>query len=97
MNPTENTVPALTVGSKVRVVKGCNARRVTKGATVIIKAIEPLGADYGHQVKVTLWFQNSFLAGKTLSFYVRHANRISDVIVGMNDGRPEHRIEVCRV
>lgn len=96
MTTTENTAPALVVGTKVVIAKGCNARGVTKGATAVVKAVEPLGADYGHSVKVTLWFQNSSLSGKTLAFYARHANRLSDAIVGMNDGRPEHRIEVRR-
>lgn len=90
-----NTTP-IAVGTKVIITKGCKAREVTKGATAVVKAVEPLGAEYSHSVKVTLWFQNSFLSGKTLAFYARHPNRLADAIIGLNDGRPEHRIEVRR-
>jgi hypothetical protein len=90
------TLDPITVGTRVVISKGCKAREVTKGATAVIKAVEALGADYSHAVKVTLWFQNSFLAGKTLSFTARHMNRLSDPIIGMNDGNPLHRIEIRR-
>ena len=96
MTTTENTTSPLVVNGRVVITKGCKARGVTKGATAVVKAVEPLGADYGHSVKITLWFQNSFLAGKTFSFFARHPNRLSDPIVGMNDGNPTHKIEVRR-
>jgi hypothetical protein len=87
----------LAVGMRVRIEKGCNARGVTKGSTAVIKAIEPLGADYSHHVKVVLYFLNSMLSGKTVVFYARHPNRLSDPIVALNDGRIEHRIDVRRL
>jgi hypothetical protein len=86
----------LAVGSKIIIEKGCNARGVTKGASATIKAVEPLGAEYGYAVRVTLGFLNTFLSGKTISFYVRHENRLKDAFVNMNDGRPEHKITVRR-
>lgn len=93
---TAPALPALTVGARVRIEKGCNAREVVKGTTAQIKSITALGAEYSHAVRVTLFFVNGRLSGRTLTFYARHMNRLSDVIVGMNDGRPEHRIEVRR-
>lgn len=85
---------ALTIGSKVKITKGCNARSVTKGATAVIKAVEPLGAEYGHQVKVSLYFLNSFASGKTMAFYARHPNRLADPEVRLNDGNPSHTVVV---
>jgi len=97
MNSATNTVLAsIAPTSRVFVTKGCKSRGVTKGSTAIVKTVESLGAEYGHNVKVTLYFVNSFLSGKTLAFYVRHVNRLGDASIAMNDGRPENRIEVRR-
>jgi hypothetical protein len=93
---TTPALPALTAGARVRIEKGCNGRDVVKGTTAQIKSITPLGADYSHKVQVVLYFLNGRLSGKTVVFYARHTNRLSDVFVAMNDGRPEHRIEVRR-
>lgn len=84
----------LAVGSKVRITKGCTARSVTKGATAVVKAVEPLGAEYGHQVKVSLYFLNSFASGTTMAFYARHPNRLADPEVRLNDGNPNHTVIV---
>lgn len=94
---TASVITPLTVSTRVIITKGCKSRGVTKGATAVVKAVEPLGAEYAHNVRVTLYFLNSFMSGKTVSFYARHPNRLGDVFVSMNDGRPEHRIEVRRV
>jgi len=87
----------LTVNSKVHVEKGCKARGITKGSTAQIKEITPLGAEYGHMVKVTLYFLNSFTVGKTFAFYARHINRLSDTFVNMNDGNPLHKITIRKM
>lgn len=96
MPTSTSTVAPLAVSTRVIIAKGCKARGVTKGATAVVKAVEPMGAEFGHNVRITLYFLNSFMSGKTVSFYARHINRLGDVFVSMNDGRPENRIEVRR-
>jgi hypothetical protein len=93
---TTTTLPAIDTGSRVRIEKGCAARQVTKGTTAVVRAVEALGAEYSHSVKVTLQFVNGFGAGRVISFYARHPNRLSDAVISMNDGNPTHRIEVRR-
>ncbi len=85
---------ALTVGSTIRVEKGCKARDITKGTTAKIWAVRELGPDYSHSVAVTFTMLNGFKAGKSMTFYARHANRLSDAIVNLNDGNPLHKIMV---
>lgn len=84
----------ITVGSKVIIEKGCKAREITKGATAVVKTVEPLGADYSHACRVTLYFLNSFMSGKTVALYARHENRLGDALVTLNDGRPEHTVQI---
>jgi hypothetical protein len=93
---TSTTSPALTPGNRVTIAKGCKAREVNKGVTALVKSVTPLGPEYSHQVRVTIQLLNGFLAGRNLSFYARHPNRLSDAVVRMNDGNPLHVIEVCR-
>lgn len=94
MTTTSSTQPStstLKVGDLAVITKGCSARGITKGSTVAIKAVEALGADHSHMVKVVF----TVLRGqKTFVFYARHINRLSDDVVGMNDGNPLHRIEM---
>ena len=87
----------ITVGTKVKIEKGCKARDVSKGATAKVMLVEKMGADYSHTVKVSLFFLNTFLSGKTITFYARHENRLGDAIVNLNDGRPEHTIQIREV
>jgi hypothetical protein len=87
----------ITVGSKVRVEKGCNAVGITKGSMAQVKAIADLGPDYSHSVYVELFFLNSFASGKTFQLYARHLNRLADTFVNLNDGNPNHKITVVRV
>jgi hypothetical protein len=86
----------LSVGDRVKLVKGTKARGLDKGITVRIEAVEQLGADYSHAVKVVIKPLNGFKAGSLLAFFVRHRNRLSDPVVRMNDGNPSHTIEVVR-
>ncbi len=79
----------LTEGTRIRVIKGCNARSVSKNDTATVTHIENLGADYGHFVKVTLRFHTC-----TQSWYVRHQNRLSDIQVSLNDGNPLHKLVI---
>ena len=85
---------AITVGSKVKIEKGCNAMGITKGSTAEVKAITELGPDYSHSVRVELHFLNSFASGKTFRLYARHINRLSDTFVTLNSGVPSHKITV---
>ncbi len=89
--------PALTVGMRVRIEKGCVAREVVKGTDAEIADVKPMGADYGHCVRVQLHFLNGYKAGKSIAFFARHANRLSDAIISMNDGNPLHKIELRRL
>ena len=91
-----NTSPALTVGMKVRIEKGCKARDIAKNVTAVVTVVHALGADYSHQVRVQIKTLNGFGAGKLINLYVRHQNRLTDAIVRMNDGNPLHVIEVSR-
>jgi hypothetical protein len=83
-------------GTRVRILKGCKAREVSKGVTAVVKTVEPLGAEYAHAVRVSIQLLNGFGSGRTLNFYARHPNRLADLIVRMNDGNPLHVIEVRR-
>lgn len=93
---TSSTSPALAVGTRVRIEKGCTARGVAKGVTAYITDVTPLGADYSYSVRVTLKLLNGFSSGKSVSFFASHPNRLADAVVSMNDGNPTHRIQVVR-
>lgn len=67
---------------------------ITKGITMVVKEITPMGPDYSHTVRVVLWAMNGFEAGKSFGFWARHMNRLSDTVVRLNDGNPTHTIEV---
>ena len=79
----------LKVGSVVRITKGCSARNLRKYDLCRVLDVQPLGAEYGHFVKVVLRTN-----GNTLAFYARHMNRLSAAEVTMNDGNPLNRIKV---
>jgi hypothetical protein len=93
---TAETSQAIVAGARLLITKGCAARELPKGVTVRVLAVEPLGAEYGHSVKVRFQPVNGFKTNQTFAFYARHTNRLADPIVRMNDGRPEHTIEVRR-
>lgn len=97
MDSTTATHPALTVGTRVRIEKGCKARNIAKGTLAVVTNVAALGAEYGHNVQVTVNFLNGFQSGKTFCFYARHLNRLSDTIVNLNDGNPNHTIQLRRV
>ncbi len=84
----------LTVGSKVRIEKGCSHLGITKGSAAQIKSITEMGPDYSHSVRVELFFINSFASGKTFRLYARHINRLADASVNLNNGTPSHKITV---
>lgn len=55
------------------VVKGCPALNVAIREHWTVKEVRELGPDYGHSVSIVIE-----RAGKTLTFDVRHVNRLSD-------------------
>lgn len=79
----------LTTGSTVVVTKGCAARNVKKGQHGHVVSVRPMGPDYSHVVQVVF-----LIAGRVVTFYARHRNRLADAQVAMNDGNPLHRIAV---
>lgn len=91
------TRTTLSVGDRVRVLKGCNAREISKGITCQIREIVELGADFSHAVKVVFVRLNGFGAGKTFVMIARHINRLSDPVVSLNDGNPTHKIQIAKV
>lgn len=98
MNNAMNTsiVSPLTVGTRVRIEKGCAARGVAKNVTAQVTDVTPLGADYSYSVRVSLRLLNGFGAGKVVRLFASHPNRLADTVVNMNDGNPTHRIQVVR-
>ena len=90
-------IPApLAAGTRVQITKGCKALGIVKGTTAVVSAATPLGAEYGHSVKVVLRFVNGFKAGKSFALYARHPNRLADAIVRFNNGNPFNTVEVRR-
>lgn len=85
----------ITTNAKVIVTKGCKALAVDKGVSAQIKAIEPLGAEYNYNVRVTFYFLNGCRGGDTKVFYTRHPNRLADDNVRFNNGStPSNYFEV---
>jgi hypothetical protein len=80
--------------TRARIIKGCAARGLTKGSTIYISSIVALGADYSHSVRVNFQVLNGQSAGRSFAFYARHLNRLSDPIIGLNDGNPLHTIRI---
>jgi hypothetical protein len=79
----------LIAGDTIKIVKGCAARSVCKGTIARVVEVESLGADYGHSMRVR------FEQGRhAFTFYARHANRLADPIINLNDGNPNHTIKV---
>lgn len=83
----------ITSGVRVKILKGCKARELHKGTTWLVTAVEPLGADYSHSVRVSLQRLNGFGPDR-VALFARHSNRLADPIVSLNDGRPQNRIQV---
>lgn len=90
---TTTTAP-LTVGTIVRIVKGCLARGLRKGFTCRLEVVQPMGRDYSHMVKIRLCVLDT---GKAYGFWARHVNRLTDPVVALNDGNPNHKIQVRKV
>lgn len=93
--PTSNVATPMntpiTAGMTVTIAKGCKARDVVKGHTAKVMEVREMGAEYSHMVKLILEYR-----GRTLVFWARHKNRLSDDCIRMHDGNPFHNIEVKR-
>jgi hypothetical protein len=71
---TTKTTPALLpFPTTLIVVKGCPALNVAIREHWNVKEVRELGPDYGHSTSIVIE-----RAGKTLTFEVRHVNRLSD-------------------
>lgn len=84
----------VTIGTKVRVLKGCKPRGIAAHTTARVTAVRPLGAEFGHSVAVSLQMLNGFKSGTTVTFYARHINRLSDPTTNLNDGNPLHKVVI---
>ncbi len=83
------------VGSKVCVEKGCASLGITKGRLAKVMAIDPLGADYSHQVRVSLQFLVPTGNGRTARvFYAVHMNRLADPLPALHGNVSGQRILV---
>ena len=87
----------LNINDRVRVVKGCNARGVQKGVTMVVRNIKPLGADYSHSVHVSLEHINGPKHNTLQAWYARHINRLNDETINLNDGNPLHAIKIRKL
>jgi hypothetical protein len=96
---TQTNIPALAVGSKVVVVKGCQARGISKGMhATVLEVIE----GERRSVKVRFFFPTAINPttrerGVTMSLYAQHINRLADAVVSLNDGNPLHNVRVSHV
>ena len=84
----------INVDSKIAIVKGCKALDISKGVIARVVSIEPMGAEYSHQVRVTFRFLNGFRAGKTCVLWARHPNRLADLTVNLNNGNPCNIVQI---
>jgi hypothetical protein len=80
---------ALEVGTKFKVTKGCRILVITKGQGGVVKAIEPLGAEFSYAVRLTL-----DIGGRTRILSALHPNRLNDEIVRLRRGDPTQYIEI---
>lgn len=81
----------LLAGDAIKVVKGNVARNVRAHMRGKVLETSELGFDYSGEVRVVLGFGE-----RRLAFYARHRNRLSDMLVALNDGNPFHRIVITR-
>lgn len=88
---------ALSANTRARIEKGCNARGITKGCTVLVTEVTEMGAEYGHSVRVLFTVLNGFKSGTKFAFWARHKNRLGDLVISMNDGNPLHVIKIRQV
>jgi len=83
----KETQPAITAGTKLVVVKGCKALNVVKWEKAEVVRIECLGAEYSHSVKIIVKIKR-----KNHVLYVKHFNRLSDLIIRMHNINPRNII-----
>jgi len=93
---TSTTSPTIIPGCIVYVRKGCKAFGITKGTTLEVTEVRPLGADYSHQVRVSFKVRvgRGFYGQYTFSLNARHINRLSDPFTRFHNGDPTENIEI---
>ena len=82
-------MPTVTANSSIRITKGCKALGIVKDDIATVLEVRPMGADWGHSVRVTI----KVLGGKTCVLWARHMNRLSDDVVRLHNGAPTKNIE----
>jgi hypothetical protein len=90
------TNEALTIGTKIKLSKGCKAFDLPKGVMAQVVAVKELGKDFNYNVSVSLKILNGFKSGKTFTLEARHVNRLSDSVVRLSHAKPSEYIEVVR-
>lgn len=85
---------AITSGSRVAIVKGCQALSLTKGTIAYVESAQPMGAEYSHMVRVVLRISTGAKHGKAYVLWARHENRLSDATVNLNTGNPLHKVQI---
>lgn len=90
------TTNTITEGCTVRVSKGCKTFGITKGTLLKVTEVRPMGAEYGHQVRVAFKVLSGsrFYNRDTFALYARHINRLSDPFTRLHNGDPTNNIEV---
>lgn len=87
---------AIVAGSKVKIEKGCKALDIAKNVSAKVVEVKELGADHSHMVRVHIRFLNGFRSGKETFLYARHINRMGDTVINLNDGNPDHKVQIVR-
>jgi hypothetical protein len=82
----------LKVGDRVRIRKGCAARRIYKGASARVVSIKPWERG---TVRVVFQSLNGFGAGSNFAFFV-HRNRLIDPVIRLHDN-PMRSLEIERI
>lgn len=88
---TETTTNEITIGSNLRITKGCKALGITKGDLVQVTRIES-PSDDPHAVWITLAGSSKLVK----SMYVRYRKRLSDPVIRAHTGNPLNYIEFKR-
>jgi branched-subunit amino acid aminotransferase/4-amino-4-deoxychorismate lyase len=84
----------ITIGTKVKVLKGCKSFDIPKGVSVQVIDIKELGKEFNYNVSVTFKFLNGFRSGNTCTLQARHPNRLQDSCVRLSCANPLKFIEV---
>lgn len=74
---------------QIKIVSGCKALDLPKGAVLQVVSAEAMGPDYSHQALVVVQYGT-----RRVSLWARHPNRLQDPTFNLNNGNPLKRITV---